>query len=300
MKTHDQHIKSILKESRKSKLKEIRGGSLLLPQKQKILRLKSGSLASTNYETIDLSILYRKRKNFFKRVMLCIDLFNFFINIFTIFLFYYLHFEYVEENWTQSDLINILNTVMLIISIIVGVLLILRNFFRKKIFKEFYEIDTKKGKFRKQSLFEFFIHLLQPYPYLHYKITIKTLGLKIDYTLNMLFIVLCFLRIYVIGKMIRYWNRYSNGRSKRILGNYRISEGLLFLYKANFKLNGFITLGLLGIMIVLFGGMLFRLFEYTKLDKVNQFYYVWNSLWYVIVTGCTSKINEILTFSGLW
>jgi hypothetical protein len=119
--------------------------------------------------------------------------------------------------------------------------------------------------------------------------SIKILGQDVLYSLNLLLFVLSTIRVYILVKVIRYWNLYSKNRSKKILQFFTNgSNNDIFLYKANLSRSGFVTLVLLGLVTLFITSMLLKVVEYTKQDRKNPFYYYWNSLWFLIVTMCTS------------
>jgi len=93
----------------------------------------------------------------------------------------------------------------------------------------------------------------------------------------------------MLFKVVRYWNIYSSERSKKILAFFDpYASPNLFTYKANVKMRGFVTLCLLGGFALVMSSLLLKTMEYYKEDKENKFYFYWNSLWYLVVTMCTS------------
>ncbi len=139
---------------------------------------------------------------------------------------------------------------------------------------------------------EAILHLIQPYPILHYEFTINILGQDVTYSLNLLLYFFSSFRIYMLFKVIRYWNVYSKRRSRKILQFFSPGTNMnIFLYKANLSKYGFSTLTILGFITLVIASLLLKAFEYTKQDEKNPFYYYWNSLWYLVVTMCTSKFK---------
>lgn len=159
----------------------------------------------------------------------------------------------------------------------------------------------KNSKKIKILLSEIFIHLLQPYPFVKYEWQMKILGSEVTYTINLVLYFLSMFRVYIIVKVVRYWNLYSKVRSKKILKFFdRYSNSDVFSYKANLSQRGFITLTLLaGFTLILFS-LLLKAVEYYVNNPQSKFYYYWNSLWLLVVTMCTSKKNSIIFFSWLW
>ena len=124
---------------------------------------------------------------------------------------------------------------------------------------------------------------------MHYEWKMSVLGQEVTYTLNLILYFLCTIRSYMLFKVVRYWNIYSSERSKKILAFFDpYASPNLFTYKANVKMRGFVTLCLLGGFALVMSSLLLKTMEYYKEDKENKFYFYWNSLWYLVVTMCTS------------
>ena len=159
-----------------------------------------------------------------------------------------------------------------------------------------------KSYTKKLNLFiEIFIHLLLPYPHVDWKyhpypdVNDNNISLNpkliIYFNINMLFFFFCSLRFYVLVKVLRYYNLFTHKRSKNILKFFeKKSLGTNFLYRANLKLNGFITIGLIGSITLIYSSMILNIFEYTNDNVNNDFFYFWNCSWYIIVTMCTSNL----------
>jgi hypothetical protein len=124
-------------------------------------------------------------------------------------------------------------------------------------------------------------------------------GQEVTYTLNLILYFLCTFRSYMLFKVIRYWNLYSSKRSKKILAFFDpYANSNLFTYKANVKMNGFLALCILGGFTLVMASLILKTMEYNAVNLSNKFYYFWNSLWYLVVTMCTSKIIALIIIVG--
>ena len=142
-------------------------------------------------------------------------------------------------------------------------------------------------------IFELLIHILQPYPYVSVVMESTNFGNDVNYNINMLFFFFCSLRFYLIIKVVRYYNLFAQHQSKNILKLYEKNSSITtFLYRANLKHNGFMTIGLIGAITLIYSSIIFQIVEYNKMDQTNPFYYLWNCTWYIIVTMCTSNISS--------
>lgn len=152
------------------------------------------------------------------------------------------------------------------------------------------KVNHCKKNNKKLILFlELFLHLLQPYPGVRYEFQITTIGKTLTYNINMLFYFFCSFRIYILIKIIRYYNLFVEHQSKNILKFYdKLSNTNTFLYRANLKRNGFITIALLGSLTLIYSSIIFQIVEYNKKDESNPYFYLLNCCWYIIVTMCTS------------
>lgn len=144
---------------------------------------------------------------------------------------------------------------------------------------------------------ELLLHLIQPYPGVRYEFVIKVIGKEITYNINMMLYFICSLRIYTLIKVIRYYNLFAQEHPKSILKFYdKNSSSQTFLYRANLKQNGFVTIAIIGSMTLLYSSVIFQVVEYDKKDENNPYYYLWNCSWYIIVTMCTSIIKIKLSW----
>ena len=74
------------------------------------------------------------------------------------------------------------------------------------------KVPNQKTKYLKLAA-EIIVHLIQPYPYLSCNFIIEILFNDVTYSLDMILFSLSIIRRYVIFKIIRVYNLYTNGRS---------------------------------------------------------------------------------------
>jgi hypothetical protein len=238
-----------------------------------------------------------------------IDLISTTLDVITMYIFYIEHFDYISNNYTLSTTSNLIRVIFLFISLLVCFLIILRYIYRRKsekIESQFYEPQNSENsklseKNKKRNLIiEIFIHLLQPYPVIHYEFNIMVLGEEVTYSMNLFLYFLCIIRIYMVLKVIRYWNLYAKKRSKKILEFFsKEANSDIFLYKANLSNRGFSTLLILGFFTLLICSLLLKVTEFTQNNQKNPFFYFWNSLWYLVVTMCTIGYGDIIPHTVL-
>lgn len=138
-------------------------------------------------------------------------------------------------------------------------------------------------------MIELFIHLLQPYPYIQIKFEILILGNNIIYSFNTIMYCLAVLRFYIVIKLVKFWNLYSSRRARNIQNFLGIdTDPSVFLYKTNLKARSFLSLAMIGFSLLYLASLVFKVFEYTKVDHNAEFYYFWNSIWFLLITMTTS------------
>jgi hypothetical protein len=128
----------------------------------------------------------------------------------------------------------------------------------------------------------------------------NTIGNNILYSSSAILFSFCMLRLYVCCKVIMYWNFYSNDKSKRLIKFFGNESLVLFLYKANIKSRGFYSMACIFILFLYLFALIFKVYEdYIPLNEIG-FSYLWNCLWYLIVTITTSKYSLFNILSWIW
>ena len=257
--------------------------------KQNIL-LNHFPTLSTKYgqlEPNEIKSFYKKINN----IILYIDIFSFLADFFVVTTLYFNHFEYNKHGYKTNKSDNILRFICLILSILVVISLIIRYFFYKQFQNIKFmlslraKVPSQKTKYIK-LISEIFVHLIQPYPYLSCNFSLEILGNDVTYSLDMILFSLSIIRLYVIFKIIKVYNLYTNSRSQKInlfFGNNNIWT---FLYRTNLKSNSFITLALIFSILVLAGSYLFKVYEnYQQDENSSDFGNFFNCLWFIAQTN---------------
>ena len=238
-------------------------------------------------EPNEIKQFYKK----FNKIILYIDIFSFLADFFIVTTLYFNHFDYNKHGYKTNHSDNILRFICLIISVLVVFSLIIRYI----LYKQFQNIKfmlslrakvpNQKTKYIKLGA-EILVHLIQPYPYLSCNFTIEILGNDVTYSLDMILFSLSIIRLYVIFKIIRVYNLYTNSRSQKINSFFGNDNIWTFLYRTNLKSNSFITLALIFSIIVLAGSYIFKVFEnYQKDEKSSDFGNFFNCLWFIAQTN---------------
>jgi hypothetical protein len=109
----------------------------------------------------------------------------------------------------------------------------------------------------------------------------------------MIFFGLSLLRLYVVLKVIKYWNTYTNSRGQKIFeffGNQRI---WLFLYRTNLKINSFVTLVTIFLLFLILSAFLFKVLEnYQQLESASPLGNIWNCFWFILQTMTTVGLGD--------
>jgi hypothetical protein len=139
-------------------------------------------------------------------------------------------------------------------------------------------------------IIEILLHSIQPYPYIDQNWTMKTVGNDVKYSSSAILFSFCILRLYVCVKIIRYWNFYSNDKSKRIFKFFKNKSIDLFIYKSNIKARGLFSITIIFCVVLYISALIFKVYEDYEPNNEIGFSYIWNCLWFLIVTITTSKI----------
>ena len=226
------------------------------------------------------------------------------INFVEICVFYNEHFTYIDNNFKLSNSENYLRMAFIIVSLITAFLIFYRyqkHFEKLRLLilleaENATEIGPKNiSRMRKILVLEILLHILQPYPYIEYHFEMLIVGHTVIYSLNMFLYFLSTLRLYYIIKFIYEINLFGAMRSKKILeffnGNREHSS--MFVIKANLDYRGFATLIFIGFWFLVYFALLLKVLEYFKHDPSNPFYYIPNSIWYLLITMGTIGYGDI-------
>jgi hypothetical protein len=124
-----------------------------------------------------------------------------------------------------------------------------------------------------------------PYPGISEPFILHLSGFDVKYSLSTILFFFSTFRMYTCFKILKFWNFYSNDRTRRILNIFKNINKNLFLLKANLKSRPFLFLiFFLAICIIYVSVFIFRIFEYFSFDYTKDFFYEYNSIWYFIIT----------------
>ena len=231
----------------------------------------------------EIKVLYKK----FGNIILYIDVFSFVADLIVVTWLYFNHFDYNKNGYKPKKKDNIIRIICLILSLGVIIALCIRY----RIYVQYQNvkymlslkatIPNQKISFLKLSL-ESICHVIQPYPYLACNFEMNSLGVNVTYSLDMILFTLSIFRLYVIFKVFKVYNTYTNSRGQKINTFFGNSNQWMFLYRTNLKANGFKTLALIFLIIVLAGSYTFKIFEnYQQDEETSDFGNFFNCLWFI-------------------
>ena len=134
---------------------------------------------------------------------------------------------------------------------------------------------------------EAIIHILQPYPTITYEWKIFVIGQEVTYNFNMIFCTFCILRLYIIIKLLKTVNIYTNSRSKRIykfFENYYLNG---FLYKSVIRTYTFFAILIISCTIFYLFALFFKIYEHHSIQA--SFENLLDCLWYLLQTITTGN-----------
>lgn len=242
----------------------------------------------------DIKLLYKK----FRLRLLLIDIFNTIADLIVVTWLYFNHFEYNKHGYKPNRSDNIQRGICLAISVLVIISIIFR-YFTKKSFQNIKYLLSMRGTLPPQNIkilfliIEIFIHCIQPYPGVKYNFSMIILGSYVTYSLDMILFSLSLIRLYVVLKVIKVWNTYTNSRGHKIFAFFGNKEIWFYLYRTNLKNMGFITVSCIFIIISFVCGYIFKVFEnYQKFENQSIFGSIWNCLWFLLQTMTTIGFGE--------
>ena len=240
-------------------------------------------------------------KKFYKSYrikLILIDCFAFLADLTVVTWLYFNHFNYNMHGYKTNKSDNIQRIICLVITALVIISLIWRYFCKKTVQNYKYLLGLR-GTLPSQKLnipfliFEVIIHCIQPYPGISCNFNLTILGTNVTYSLDMILFALSLLRLYVVLKVMKIWNPFTNSRSQKISEFFGNKEIWFFLYRTNLKRYGFITVSLIFVIILFVFGYIFKIFEnYQQFEYLSSFGRIWNCLWFLLQTMTTIGFGD--------
>jgi hypothetical protein len=251
-----------------------------------------------DYEVPELKILINKQRN----KILISDTVAVISNIIIVTWLYFNHFEYVNNNYEMTSSINIERCICLGLAIITCISIIAKAY-NKRLLKDLEFILGLRSKCNSililvasaelkllKIILEIIINLIQPYPFLNIHFKMMILGNTVIYSSSMILYAFCMIRLYIVFKLLRYWNTYTNDKAVRLFKFFNNKMIYLFLYKTSIKEYGFLALTVIFFIFIYVSALIFKIFEHNiTTDPPTGFAYFLNCLWFLVVTMTTSN-----------
>ena len=201
----------------------------------------------------------------------------------------------LENNLKLNSKINLYRLIGLILSCISIIFITIRRIIYKEIsiLKYILNIKLKYPSSKKnitKLLFEYIAHIIQPYPYITYNFIFykdEDNNFTTIFSIDMIFVVLSFLRLYTLSRIflittyyrnIRIWNFYGNNNVyKKILKKFIQDSPILFY------------------LIVLIFFLFTFSYIYSLLEniiEINYRYSFYNCLWIIIQSTLNSGFGD--------
>lgn len=208
--------------------------------------------------------------NKYSEISFYMDIFIAFFDLVVVTILYYEHFEYLKKlEITESG--NILRIICLIISFLIVAIQIIRDILQKSVFTI-------------SKLLNIALHLIQPYPSVQFNWDMNILSREVTYNINIIFFLICMLRLKTLYTAIKYWYYYSSDKSKRILSFYGGKNIDIFVYKVIIKLNSFLALGIILSLTIYISALIFKVLENLDSNEKYEFGNFYNCLWFIFST----------------
>lgn len=234
----------------------------------------------------------------YRKKLIFIDCFASLADLTVVTWLYFNHFNYNKHGYKTNKSDNIQRIICLIITVLVIISIIWR-YICKKTAQNYKYLLSLRGTLPSQKInlpfliFEVVIHCIQPYPGISSNFKVQILGTRVTYSLDMILFALSLLRLYVILKIMRIWNPYTNSRSQKISEFFGNKEIWFFLYRTNLKRYGFITVSFIMVIILFVFGYIFKIFEnYQQFEYLSSFGRIWNCLWFLLQTMTTIGFGD--------
>ena len=121
------------------------------------------------------------------------------------------------------------------------------------------------------------------------------------YSLNSIFSIFSFIKIYLIMRVILYSSRYYTKISQAICKNHKITPGFQFILKCEMKLRPFTSMVSLILFFLLLFGFMTRSLEYAATDVIdglqgkkgiNDLANITNCIWLIVITITTVGFGD--------
>ena len=200
---------------------------------------------------------------------------------------------------------NIIRFLNLFVSLSATVLLVFRYYTKIEMYKKEKKLSEYDGLVSSGMLpyllGECFICILFYPPFVNTCIAGSHETIIYVYSLNSIFSIFSFIKIYLIMRLILYSSRYYTKISQAICKNHKITPGFQFILKCEMKLRPFTTMVSLVVFFLLLFGFMTRSLEYAATDVnvglqgkkgINDLANIANCIWLVVITITTVGFGD--------
>jgi len=244
----------------------------------------------------EIKSLYKK----FSKLLVLIDSFCFIADLIVVTWLYFNHFEYNKHGYKLNKSDKIQRWICAGLTFLVILALIVRYKIHKY-YQNLKFILSLRATIPSQNikvwklLIEILCHIILPYPGLNYNFQVYVLGVKVNYSLDMILFTISIIRLYVIFKIIKIYNTYTNSRGQKLNSFFGNKDIWMFLYRTNLKNNGFITVAFIFLIIAFACSYVFKVFENYQMDETStEFGYFFNCLWLLVQSIATIGYGDLV------
>lgn len=195
---------------------------------------------------------------------------------------------------------KILRLIILITTLISVPLIALSNYFdfiREYIFKQNLDVMFFSTLNFPITIIQFIVLAPFPYPGITGYLLYMEMGNYICYPYSSMLSTMSFLRLFFLFKLFKHLTKWTSTKSEHVCEKYVCKADSKFAFKAFQKDNPFIMLVVTFVFSCLCFGLTIRTFERyyweNKLEKSQDWDYIWNCMWYIFVSMTTVGYGDM-------
>ena len=128
---------------------------------------------------------------------------------------------------------------------------------------------------------------------------INQLNIEVIYTFDSIISVISILRLWYLFVLMKHFSKWMSQKSIRLYKAFGIKADYIFAIKAYLKFNSFTFIFITMLLSTAVFGVVLRQFEKNTGSDRNNFNYIWNAFWVIIISMTTVGYGDMYPITHL-